>query len=208
LARFLVAAGARPHKDNPRTILEQRIYLRRILIACNQAIEANKELKRFLVTIQDRADLLHRSVTGRALHFVIEVCRLLDNLCGLVKERRFDLFSKAPAALWVLRDSRKIGDELRKNVMAAIAYGLILDTRLDSLRRQITRSLEAPPPELSGINLKGLQMSVEDVAGATWDTETTWPSKALAEKVRAESDEISTNVYRVRLGTEQHSFIF
>jgi len=58
------------------------------------------------------------------------------------------------------------------------------------------------------IRHKDLQMSVEDVAGAAWESETTWPSKRFAEKVRAESDEISTNVYRVRLGTGQHSFIF
>jgi len=51
-------------------------------------------------------------------------------------------------------------------------------------------------------------MSVDDVAGATWDSATIWPSERFAAKVRAESDEISPGVYRVRLGTEEHSFVF
>jgi len=79
---------------------------------------------------------------------------------------------------------------------------------LDALRRQVDEWLRTPPPDLRGINLKSLEMSVDDVAGATWDSTTTWPSESFAAEVRAESDEISSDVYRVRLGTEAGVFIF
>jgi hypothetical protein len=89
---------------------------------------------------------------------------------------------------------------------AAIACRSIHDM-LNPWRDRIAVWLGTPPPDLRGIDLKGIEMSVNDVAGAIWDPATIWPSESFAAKVEAESDEISPDVYRVRLGTERHILI-
>jgi hypothetical protein len=219
LAQFLIAAGARPHKENPQTILEERIGLRHVWITCREVLETLAELE----LIQSSTNV--RSAYGAhrtAYELAVNIWRRLRDLYEFVKKRRFDDVGETQTVRRVIRSSQREARLIlwdlnglrgqRHSMIHPEPIDIIhpesIEMMLDDLRRLIDEWLGASPLDLRGINLKNLQMSVDDVAGALWDSSTIWPSESFAAEVRAESDEISPDVYRVRLGTEAGIFIF
>lgn len=212
LAQFLIAAGARPHKEDPQTILKERIGLRHVWITCREVLETLAELE----LIQSSTDVRSPSSTAHrtAYELAVNIWRRLRDLYEFVKKRRFDDVGETQTVRRVVRSSRS-----EARIMLWDLNGLrgqrhseihpeSIEMMLDDLRGLIDEWLGASPLDLRGINLKNLQMSIDDVAGALWDSSTIWPSESFAAEARVESDEISPDVYRVRLGTEAGIFIF
>lgn len=72
-------------------------------------------------------------------------------------------------------------------------------------RRLVANQLQelSLPLDLSGIDLTGITLHLDVLAGAIWSSDTQWPGPDIAAHVLAISEELSPGTYRIRTGTQR-----
>jgi hypothetical protein len=203
LARFLIAAGAssaqhRNMQKSRRAVVRTELQKRRDA--------------RDLLRLLDRLAFIPEELRNECLAGIpMWDFKDYEPQRGIVSDFQFRVFRD----VWVLGQLSDIADllvELRlvKN-KGDHSYSAIrgiasqLDELIVSLQRHAQASLEETL-NLSGVFIGDQQIVLDDLDGVIWDRLTVWPSRQLADQVRAQSEELERpGLYRVRLGAQHHA---